>query len=161
MAELLNREYQKSILNSLADHYPRLVSPRDFFDENDPRTLVNLFYLQEHDLVELNANELIDGSITIGSARINAQGLDFLADDGGLGAILGTITVRFQDEQIRSLLLESVSKSEAPNDVKDQLVSTIQSLPSDILKNVANKAAMYGICHAPVAIETLRSWMQS
>ncbi|NBB76476.1 MAG: hypothetical protein GVY02_03775 [Bacteroidetes bacterium] len=93
----LNRKLQFDILVALRDVYPDslLVSAMPGFS-HDREFMGNLFYLQEHGVI-------VGGDIrepgqcrSMVDAQITKAGLDFLADDGGLEAILGKQTVKFE-----------------------------------------------------------------
>ncbi len=90
----LNRAMQLEILRCLRDAYPEVIEVRTIPGSDDADFQGNLFYLTEHDLVASEAVRDFPEK-EIFTAQITAKGLDFLEDDGGLGAILGKITVRF------------------------------------------------------------------
>lgn len=156
MAGRLDREYQREILTKLAEAYPRAADATRTFGEVDEIFVVNAHYLHEHGLVSANIRQMIDGGTAIGPVTITARGLDFLQDDGGLSAILGTITVRLHDDTIRALLIEKVEASSGDVAVKRKLVETIKGLPADALKKLAEKAMIAGIEHLPERIDQLR-----
>lgn len=90
MSQMLNRELQRTLLQRLAVSYPDAVERNELEAIAPARAyIVNMSYLAEHGLV---STLVIAGYIS--SARITARGLDFLADDGGLTAMLGAVSVR-------------------------------------------------------------------
>lgn len=78
-------------------------------------------------------------------AKITASGLDFLESDGGLGAILNVVTVRFEAETLRALLSEKIQAANIPQADKDTLLSKLQTFSSDILKAIIVKLIEKGI----------------
>jgi hypothetical protein len=92
----------------------------------------------------------------VADVRITAAGLDFLADDGGLSAILGVVTVRLHEDTIKALLIEQVERSSAPDDLKTKLKSQIKSLPAEALKTVTTEGLKAGLTHIPDAM----SWLE-
>lgn len=136
MGELLNRGYQLEILHRLASVYPQRPDLPTMFGEMDNMFQVNATYLHEHGLIRAKIFEAINTPRSIGSAEITAKGLDFIQDDGGLGAILGVVTVRFDDATLKALIEAKIQASDAPAAMKDQLISTLRSLPSEALKTV-------------------------
>ncbi|NPD17604.1 hypothetical protein HOY34_20675 [Xinfangfangia sp. D13-10-4-6] len=159
MGELLDRAYQREILQALASVYPQSPNLRKLFGEMDDKFQVNAVYLSEHELIRANLRQAINAPRSVIQAEITARGLDFLQDDGGLSAILGTITVKLHDDTIRALLIDKVQKSDAAPSVKSRLVETIKGLPAEALKRLAQKAMDAGIEQIPEAAEQLQGWL--
>ena len=105
----LDRDLQHGILTHLSDLYPasgdRLGAA--FPDVADSVFAANIQYLAEHGLI---------GVVWFGAdpveAKLTARGADFLADDGGLSAILNVVTVRLDADSLKALLIEQVEKSQ-------------------------------------------------
>jgi hypothetical protein len=147
MGELLNRELQRDILNKLAENYPKPADVGSLFGRPSNAIMVNLSYLEEHGpLTTIWVNRRDDYPT---GARITARGLDFLADDGGLTAILGVLTVRIDERQLKSILIDRVKASAEPKDVKTRLIDMIRGLPADISKEALMEAAKNGLDHIP------------
>lgn len=93
----LNRKLQYDILVALRDVYPDslLVSAMPGFS-HDREFMGNLFYLQEHGVIAGGDIREPGQCRSMVDAQITKAGLDFLADDGGLEAILGKQTVKFE-----------------------------------------------------------------
>ncbi|CAN5352012.1 hypothetical protein BH11PSE11_BH11PSE11_22150 [soil metagenome] len=90
----LDRELQKMILEKLAEVYPdEIFEVAPVFPESDRGAVFfNLQYLAEHGLINSGVRKSQSGDADdqwyeLGT-KITAAGLDFLADDGGPGAIL-------------------------------------------------------------------------
>lgn len=101
----LDRTRQRQILEMLAEAYPlaQVVPP----DQQDTDFTANLHYLMEHGLVEATfardqspprpdptKPRFEQPKLIATGARITARGMDFLADDGGLSALLTIVNVR-------------------------------------------------------------------
>jgi hypothetical protein len=99
----------------------------------------NLFYLREYNLITSGASREVGDLKEIITAGITAQGLDFLEDDGGLGAILSKVTVNFDVENIRSLLEDKIISSHLPEWQKKTLLQKLRILSGDVLKSVLLK----------------------
>jgi hypothetical protein len=102
----LNRSLQLRMLQALKGFYP--ANNPDFIQQfgSDPDYIANLHYLRGHGLLtwaeyregsESQPPRLLDFKITL-------AGLDFLEDDGGIGAILRTVAVRLEAHQLRHIL---------------------------------------------------------
>lgn len=155
MGELLDRAFQLQTLRELAAFYPEGSRP---IPREDRIATVNIFYLMEHGLIEAKV-ERTNAGRSLFDAKITAKGLDFLADDGGLSAILGIITVRLHDDTIRALLVSKVEASDADATTKGQLIAAIRALPAEALTKLAEKAMDSGLDQLPQAIELLRGWI--
>ena len=109
---MLDRALQKHLLEQLAEAYPE--RRLDLLPDDDPdekHKIANLVYLEEHQLVEAGLDQGLDGHYSHYGAKITARGLDFLQDDGGLTAILGTVTVKLHEDTIRDLLKTKLENS--------------------------------------------------
>lgn len=150
MGELLDRNFQRDILRQLSELYPRQADvERSWGSQSDNRLLVNMFYLNEHELIELNSKTYMDGQIRLHSATITAKGLDFIADDGGLSAILGVVTVKLHQDTVRELLVAKISSVNAPDTTKEHLIARIRGLPAEALGNLTQKALDAGLSSIP------------
>lgn len=155
---MLDRELQLTILQVLRPVYPEWLGQETFPSRSKEELDATLSYLAEHGLLELNVARYKGISI-ISSAKITAAGLDFLADDGGLSAILGVVTVRFDDETIKALLIDRIKNEEGDQTVKNKLIAEVKNMPSNTLKIVGEKAISYGIASAPAGLTTLGVWL--
>ena len=133
-----DRTRQLEILKVLAEAYPRYVVANNM-DGDREELNANLHYLLEHKLVYGQVTEFMSGEREIGAAMITAAGLDFLADDGGLSAILGVVTVKLHEETIRQLLIDRINSSQIPPEERPSLVTAIRNLPSKALGTLTEK----------------------
>jgi len=139
----LNRELQRQILERLAIDYPNAVEKKNLpGDRGDTRECI--YYLEEHGLVRQWQPDLSSDVVSI-----TAGGLDFLADDGGLGAVLGVVTIRLHEDTIRDLLIKRVEKSEDDPTVKQNVVAKLKALPADALGQLVERALDAGLEKLP------------
>lgn len=151
MTSLIERALQRELLEYLAHEYPKAAD----FDDDDRfggkanDVLVNLHYLHEHGLVDCNYAEYGDGNKEVMDARITAKGIDFLADDGGLGAILGVVTVRFDEVTIKQLLESKIDAADADPSTKEELKKSIRKMPGKMLEKLMEKTLDAGLASLP------------
>ena len=149
----LDRELQRKILEELAENYPNCTVLKG--ESSNSFAPPNLFYLREHQLIDncVTRETRKDGvTQTFSGLKITAKGMDFLADDGGLSAILGTVTVKFHEDTIRALIEKKVMDSSdlAPDD-KTVLLSQLRSLPGESIKHLTMKLLDKGLGNLPSA----------
>ncbi|HCO54679.1 MAG TPA: hypothetical protein DIT93_06630 [Pelagibacterium sp.] len=156
MGELLDRDFQRYLLNELAGLYPQSADiKRSFGDQTDNRLLVNLQYLHEHGLVDFKFTEFMSREIQMHSAKVTARGMDFLADDGGLSAILNVVTVKLHDDTIRDLLINRIDQAPGDPTVKAKLIDRIKSLPAEALGKLTMDGLDAAMAKAPDLLSLL------
>ncbi len=131
-----DRSLQFKILESLREVYP---NTSNFYENQNPEERnefedhkdfkPNVYYLINHNLIEECKGDLR-------AVRITATGIDFLEDDGGISAILKTVTVKFDPDELCKLLLLKLDKLDIPTEKKNSLISTIKKAPADALKTL-------------------------
>lgn len=160
MGELLDRNFQRELLQDLQTTYPRALDlNRSYGKQTDNRLLVNLSYLHEHGMVDLKASNYLSGDISLHHAKITAKGMDFLADDGGLSAILGVVTIKIHEDTIRDILLSRLQSTDGDPTVKAQLIDKIKSLPSEALGSLTEKLLNAGLDQLPDLPAILGKWL--
>lgn len=165
---MLDRTRQRDLLNMLAEAYPNtcdsLLDPRDIESPDS----VNLHYLEEHGLVVLirkemrtrRADNLVPsgarwkGPELTGEAKITAEGIDFLEDDGGLSAILGVVTVRLHSETIQEIETKILS-SDQPEAEKARLLDRLRNMPEEGLKTLTQELVRTGLNQSTGMWETV------
>lgn len=153
----LDRALQRSILENLAAVYPSIATIRPSEGETQEDVDANIFYLAEHGLITVPTTLVQAGHQRLGIPRITAAGMDFLADDGGLSAILGVVTVKLHDDTIRQLLIDRVTGADGDASVKASLIAKIKALPAEALGTVAMAGLDKALEQAPNLIPLLRS----
>ncbi|MNM75749.1 hypothetical protein D3C81_875450 [compost metagenome] len=159
---MLNRDVQHRILTMLSDAYPNPVTDPSEELELDAKTgSQNLYYLAELGLITVSKDREIGPAYPTPSiATITARGLDFLADDGGLGAILGTVTVKIHQDSIRQILEGKIQQSDLPEQEKSGLLKTLRELPSEAMSHLTTKLLDLGMENLPAAAELIRKGLQ-
>lgn len=154
----LNRALQLDILHTLAEHYPRGLAKGHFNKwPNSTDFMFQLKYLEEHGL----ASRAWTGhtSPTPDFAHITAKGLDFIADDGGLSAILGVVTIRLHDDTIKQLVAQKIQESDLPPADKKQYLDQLRELPAETTKHLVMKLVDMGLEAAPQAMGLLGKFL--
>lgn len=140
MEKFLDRDLQRKALQELARHYPEAVTIRSLrADFPDKQLDKNLVYLMEHGLIRMSSQLTSSGRI-LGNPSITHKGMDFLEDDGGLSAILETVTIKLHEDTIKRLIIQKVEESQIDRSTKGRLIDAIKSLPAE-----ATKEAVLGL----------------
>lgn len=158
MGELLNRDFQKHILQTLQDRYPDYTRINGFEDDGERRKwLVNVAYLAEHGLINAKITHYVsDDPPSFGPMLITAAGLDFLANDGGLSAILGVVTIKLHDETVRQLLIHRIEAAPGDPSVKASLVAKVKELPGEALAKFTLDGLDAALASAPDLLDLFR-----
>ncbi|OWF73307.1 hypothetical protein B4902_08490 [Yersinia frederiksenii] len=156
----LDREIQLEILTELAEIYPFSASKelrqklKDLCPDIDS-FLANICYLQEHGLLIGGYKIVSDGGYTeLKEFKLTKDGHDFLLKDGGIGAILNVVTIKFHDDVINSLI-EIIQSSSAKTEDKKKLLSQLRSLPADATKHTVMKIFDQALAQVPNAVQWL------
>jgi hypothetical protein len=152
---MFSRQKQTELLLRLKELYPA----HGYFDcetaEEQREVAANLVYLEQHGLCESGVQVGADGTIQLGAASITAAGLDFLADDGGLSAILGVVTVKLHADTIRDLIAAKIEAAEIPAQEKSTLKKRLAALPEAALTPATTDLVRTGLDHLPDAARWL------
>ena len=151
----LDRTLQLNLLLQIADQYPGPLLQGMGLDFKDPATVRNLIYLEEHGLLTLTKAELNEGGFAVGLARATAKGMDFLEQDGGLTAILGTVTVRLHDDTIKDLLQRTIQESALTPEEKQRWTDQLRELPVETTKHLVLRLVDMGLDQGPQAIAAI------
>ncbi|NGT16948.1 hypothetical protein [Achromobacter insolitus] len=162
----LNRGLQREILMKLAHAYPGDTTQAwneiaALGEESD--VFGNLLYLEAHGLLVSGADQYLDGSrwVNTSQLKITHLGLDFLADDGGLSAVLGVVTIRLHSDTIKDLIEAKIAQSDlAPAD-KKRWIDQLRSLPADATKHLVQKLVEKGLDSGPAAVAAVGAFLQS
>jgi len=158
---MLDREIQLRILKALAAIYPEATFNvlRDIGIE-DSAGVANLFYLTEHNLVSAKFSKFSGKPMGIGGQqRITAAGMDFLADDGGVGAILGVVTVKIHEDTIKQLIEARIAGSDLPEEEKRPLLQAVRELPGEAIKHLTTRLLDLGLDNLPGAVSLIRTYL--
>lgn len=150
---ILDRDLQLELLRKIADCYPFTWIDFDKRPNSEDylNIAINLNYLKGHGLLSEDATIVRPstsgnggGVILISKPKITEKGLDFLKDDGGLSAILGVVTVRFEADTIRTILQLKVNQSDLSPVDKQRLRGVLQELPAENIKHLSTKIVDVG-----------------
>ena len=143
---LLDREMQLEILNELSNVYPSPINVSEKYEYGTDiyrKFVANLAYLRAHNLISENS---ILTSQTIGDhssqphlPSITHIGMDFLANDGGLSAIIGVVTIKFEVEQFRLILESMILASTLPAEQKNTIINALRELPAESIKHLTTR----------------------
>ena len=154
-----DRPKQKILLEDLLASYPSSMKTGHLnatsLEMDEAELVRNLVYLKEHGLVDITSHVPVSGNVKVAAVKITAKGIDFLQDDGGLGAILSVQTIRFEDKELRDALIKIVEGSTSDTTLKSSLLTTIKQLPSEALKQVFSAMVGQGILMAPEALSKI------
>lgn len=136
----LDRISQRLILETLADEYPEAVSVKQLYGTIEAYKLTpNISYLEEHGLVRASysGDKELGHSATV--ASITHKGLDFIQDDGGLGAILDVLTVKLHEDTLKAIIESKVLASDLPEPEKKRFLDQLRELPGEATKHLVLK----------------------
>lgn len=144
---ILDRKLQLELLEKMSSSFPEyydFTEEYKFGTEQYKQVVANLYYLQLHNLIEERSTLRSNASdglkrLQIHLPTINQNGMDFLADDGGLSAILGVVTIKIDPEQYRQILITRVQESNLPTEQRHQIVAALQSLSYENIKHLSTK----------------------
>jgi hypothetical protein len=148
---MLDRAVQRQILELLEKRYPHGAVPVQELGLDTVMAAKNLRYLEEHGLCEGGIAVGTGDYIQFGQSTITAAGLDFLADDGGLSAILGVVTVRLHADTIKDLIRAKIETSPMLPEEKSKPRKAIDGLSEAGLKEATTGLVKIGLNHLPDA----------
>lgn len=118
-------------------------------------------YLEGHGLLEVSGPQYQEWPREAVSVRATSRAIDFLADDGGLSAILGVVTIKLHDDTIKALIEAKILASDLPPPDKQRFLARLRSLPADATKHVVMKLVDLGLDKSPDAISWLGKWLDN
>ncbi|WP_226571276.1 hypothetical protein [Mangrovibacter yixingensis] len=158
-----DRGLQRQLLQVLYEASPNPIEPdvfqklQDSFGSEDA-IAANLLYLEGHDLIVSGIKKGInDYVINLNRLEITAKGIDFIRDDGGLGAIINVLTIQLHGETLDELEKIINSSGSATPEDKKKLLSQLRSLPSDAIKHLTLQLLGKGLEHLPDAFHIIQT----
>lgn len=150
MKDKIDRAFQREILLKLYDVFPHRYNFPEYKGEEREKLLLNLYYLQQHGLIgekSVIPHNYIDGKrdFELNLVEISHRGIDFLLEDGGLSAILGVVTIKFEKQQLREILEQQIRQSDLPEQKKSDLLQHIQNVGIDVLKDIFKQFIQDGL----------------
>lgn len=156
----LDRELQHRVLKDLCSLYPDVWDkPPEAWDADEDKVMANLKYLADHGLIALHAQRSLSGAWLMSGAEATHKGVDFMAGDGGLSAILGVVTVRLHDDTIKSLIEARIHAADLPEPEKKRYLDQLRELPAETTKHLVLKLVDLGLEQGPSAIGLIGKWL--
>jgi hypothetical protein len=152
---MISREIQQEILFQLREVYPAHTCFSADSEEEQRKLAANLNYLEEHGLCVGGVQIGTNGYIMLGASSITAAGLDFLANDGSLSAILGVLTVKLHANTIRDLIAAKIEATAMPAEEKSTLKRRLEGLSETALTGATTDLVQTGLDHLPDAVHWL------
>ena len=153
-----DRTLQRRLLVQMQAVYPDRVE--NIEDVDWPNAVAQLSYLQGHGLCDAGLLPNMVGYSWQGCS-ITVAGLDFLAEDGGLSAILGVVTIKVHADTIREMLVAKVDASDLPAEKKSVLKTAIGKMSGAAMTAATGDLARMGLEHAPNAVHWLERLVSS
>ncbi|WP_459175754.1 hypothetical protein [Ewingella americana] len=164
MLDKFDRTAQRQLLQLLYDVYPNELTSSQmkdidsYFPEQENRD-ANLLYLEQHQLIRSGLQSDAVGYSLVNRPQITHKGIDFIRDDGGLGAILNIQTVKFHDSTITALE-DIISVANLPEEKKSGLISKLRELPADAIKHLTLQLLTKGVLSLPAALPLIEKALQ-
>lgn len=162
---VLDRAYQLELLKMMAESYPHRFDSggicRGMDKAAEKKYIANICYLAGHGLIACETSLTIKGHLSIGTPKITEKGLDFLADDGGLTAILGVTTIRFEADQLREILESKIIHAPIPSASKTEILATLRGLPAEAIKSLTKKLLDEGLAALPDAARIIQTHLHT
>lgn len=152
---MFSREKQRELLLQLREIYPAHAYYNSDNQGEIRELAATLQYLKQHGLCNADVQISPDGFVQVGFAAITARGLDFLADDGGLSAILDVVTVRLHADTVRDLIAAKIEATAMPAEEKSALKRRLAALPQKALEVATTDLMRTGLDHLPDAAHWL------
>lgn len=150
--EKFDRKLQREILQACVDSYPSTPLPERFNNtlvaecaQDDIQKLIaNIYYLFEHDLIYINNKSMMHDILIIGEISASAKGVDFMLNDGGLGAILNVQTIKFHRDAV-VVLEDLITISNMNDEQKEKAKSTLGEMSTEAIKAVVQAVTTAGL----------------
>lgn len=163
---ILDRALQKELLIKMSSTYPRPYHFNNVYTSGTPehqKVTANLYYLAQHGLIEeysvLKSSAANGSKLSINVPTITHIGMDFLADDGGLSAILDVVTVKFHEDSIKQILEHRITESDLPSEDKKSMLGALRELPAESIKHLTLKLLDKGFDNSASAIHTIQNFL--
>lgn len=149
---VLDRQYQNDLLSFLLEEYPEYEHAEEhcqaLYMASGSKYVGNVYYLQNHGLLEngVSLSVGMSGNVAVGVyafPEITEKGIDFMLQDGGVGAILNIQTVKLHPDTVKALI--EFSMRNLPERDRESLMDRVKSLPEEAAKRLLDKLLDKGI----------------
>ena len=158
----MNRALQREVLVLLEESSPNTISikqQKNLVASAGSKDILfaNLRYLEGHGLIASGLEVALDGFyLNVAALKITSKGIDFLLEDGGLGTILNTVTVKIHDDSVARIEQFLAQSSLSPQD-KTEFASRLKSLPAVATEHFLLKILDLGLENAPEALRIIQT----
>ena len=158
----IDRAFQKDLLITLRESFPTPVDPTLHRPDgmSDKDFIGNLLYLEAHKLLVGPLDRSLTGAVILNTVTATHRGMDFIEDDGGLSAILGTIVIRFEADTLRHLLSDRIHTSDLPDHEKTVLSKALAEMPNASAREIAKQVTSRAISSAPGAAQWIKEFLE-
>lgn len=146
-----DRKIQKELLQKLYETSPEgldFLTNQDFESRfgGQQNYMANLKYLLGHELIVFESTSYINGPEKIhpNTLQITSKGIDFIRDDGGLGAILNVQTIKFHRDAV-VVLEDLIALSNMTDPEKERAKSKLFEMTTESLKTVVQTVTTAGL----------------
>ncbi|EPK9928391.1 hypothetical protein P6S80_003602 [Klebsiella pneumoniae] len=151
--QLLYAAYPNELTSVQMDEIERLYPDMD-------NLIANLLYLHQHQLISSGLKASTEGYVLVNRPEITHRGIDFIRDDGGLGAILNVQTVKLHDSTI--IALEDIIRvANIPEEQRKGLISKLRELPADAIKHLTLQLLTPAVLHPQAVIQSIEKFLQT
>lgn len=157
--DFMDRALHRAILQELRAVYPRTINYQSLVGEQRLVKITALYYLSQHELIDVVWSREIGSQPRPMMTRITEKGLDLIADDGGLGAILGVVTIKLHSDSIRDLLSQRIQELVTDPEEQSSLTQAIRTLPAKSLETLAEKLVEKGLDVGLAAAPIAGTWL--
>lgn len=160
----LDRELQLEILKALEEAHPDGLDT-EFADRliathAADKVISNLIYLEGHDLQRAGIIHALSSRMwNFKATEISSRGRDFIADDGGLSAILGVVTIKLHEDTLKTLIATKIEGSDLPQPEKHRWTAALRELPAESTKHLVLKLIDLGFAHGHEALHALETYL--
>lgn len=154
-----NRSLQRALLEQLGECYPKSMHAELYMHRNEKEVVRELLYLAEHGLVACKKTAVLSGEVMVSPVTITARGIDFLADDGGLSAILGVVTIKLHEDSLKALIEKKIESAGLPEPEKRLWLDALKAMPAEVAKQLAVRLMDAGISHGPNIMHTVGTFL--
>ena len=145
--------FAPSLTNEQVNEITNLYPDTDSF-------MANLLYLHQHQLIVSGLKPSSEGYVLVNRPAITHRGIDFIRDDGGLGAILNVQTVKLHDSTI--IALEDIIRvANIPEEQRKGLISKLRELPADAIKHLTLQLLTPAVLHPQAVIQSIEKFLQT
>lgn len=143
----INRPLQEEILKHITECFPDCPDDKfynDLIESYGHKEVVGtILYLQMHNLLRCTESRALGQTIPKilwSATEPTEKAFDFLANDGGLSAILGVVTVKLHSDTIQELLAAKIDQADITEAEKGRLKTELGKIKDAALGKLTENA---------------------